>query len=124
MEVGMADSVLMITWGSPVRGREERGLDVFNEALGLYGRLQQEGRIEGFDVALLQPNGLMDGFIALRGSAEQLSALRQDDEFRRTTVAASLIVDDFRLIDGSTGEGIARDMELYREAVAQVPQAV
>ena len=120
----MADSVLMITWGSPVRGREERGLDVFNEALGLYGRLQQEGRIEGFDVALLQPNGLMDGFIALRGSAEQLSALRQDEEFRRTTVAASLIVDDFRLIDGSTGEGIARDMELYREAVAQVPQAV
>jgi hypothetical protein len=124
MEVGMADSVLMITWGSPVRGREERGLDVFNEALGLYGRLQQEGRIEGFDVALLQPNGLMDGFIALRGSAEQLSALRQDEEFRRTTVAASLIVDDFRLIDGSTGEGIARDMELYREAVSQVPQAV
>jgi hypothetical protein len=124
MEVGMADSVLMITWGSPVRGREERGLDVFNEALGLYGRLQQEGRIEGFDVALLQPNGLMDGFIALRGSAEQLSALRQDDEFRRTTVAASLIVEDFRLIDGSTGEGIASDMELYREAVAQVPQAV
>jgi hypothetical protein len=124
MEVGMADSVLMITWGSPVRGREERGLDVFNEALGLYGRLQQEGRIEGFDVALLQPNGLMNGFIALRGSAEQLSALRQDDEFRRTTVAASLIVDDFQLIDGSTGEGVARDMELYREAVAQVPQAV
>jgi hypothetical protein len=122
MEVGMADSVLMITWGSPVRGREERGLDVFNEALGLYGRLQQEGRIEGFDVALMQPNGLMDGFIALRGSAEQLSALRQDEEFRRTTVAASLIVDDFRLIDGSTGEGIARDMELYREAVSQVPQ--
>jgi hypothetical protein len=124
MEVGMADSVLMITWGSPVRGREERGLDVFNEALGLYGRLQQEGRIEGFDVALLQPNGLMDGFIALRGSTEQMSALRQDEEFRRTTVAASLIVDDFRLIDGSTGEGVARDMELYREAVAQVPQAV
>jgi hypothetical protein len=120
----MADSVLMITWGPPVHGREERGLDVFNEAIGLYGRLQQDGRIEGFDVAILQPNGLMNGFIALRGSAEQLSALRQDEEFRRTTIAASLIVDDLQLIDGSTGEGIASDMELYREAVSQVPQNV
>jgi hypothetical protein len=118
----MADTVLMITWGPPVRGREERGLEVFNDALGLYGRLQQEGRIEGFDVAILQPNGLMNGFIALRGSTEQLNALRQDEEFRRTTVAASLIVEDFRLIEGSTGEGIARDIELYREGVSQVPQ--
>jgi hypothetical protein len=122
MEVGMADSILMVTWGPPVRGREERGLEVFNETLGLYGRLQQEGRIEGFDVALLEPNGLMDGFIALRGSAEQLSGLRQDDEFRRTLVSASLIVEDLRMIEGSTGEGIARDVEMYREAVSQVPQ--
>jgi hypothetical protein len=120
----MADSVLMVTWGPPVRGREERGLDVFNETIGLYGRFQQEGRIEGFDVAILDPNGLMDGFIALRGSAEQLSAIRQDEEFRRMTVAASLIVEDLQLIDGSTGEGIAREIEVYREAVSQVPQAV
>ena len=118
----MADSVLMITWGEPVHGREERGLDVFNESMGLYGRFQQDGRIEGFDVAILDPNGLMAGFIALRGSAEQLSAIRQDEEFRAITVAASLIVRDLQLIDGSTGEGIARDIEVYREAVSQVPQ--
>jgi len=118
----MADSVLMITWGPPVHGREERGLDVFNEAMGLYGRLQQEGRIESFDVAILEPNGLMDGFIALRGSAEQLSALRQDEEFRRTTVDASLIVEDLQLIVGSTGEGVAREMAMYSEAISKVPQ--
>jgi hypothetical protein len=120
----MADSILMITWGSPVRGREEKGLEVFNESMGLYGRFQQEGRIEGFDVALLEPNGLMDGYIAIRGSVEQLQALRQDDDFRRTQVAASLIVDDLRLIMGTTNEGIARDMALYQEAISQVPQAV
>jgi hypothetical protein len=120
----MADSVLMITWGPPVRGREERGLDVFNESMGLYGRLQQEGRIEGFDVALLEPNGLMAGCITLRGSAQQLSTLRQDEEFRRVTVAASLIVEDLQLIDGRVGEGIAGEIEMYREAVAQVPQTV
>jgi hypothetical protein len=64
----------------------------------------------------------MDGFMALRGSAEQMDAVRRDDEFRRTIVAASLIVEDLQLIDGSTGEGIAREIEVYREAVSQVPQ--
>ncbi len=118
----MADSVLMITWGPPVHGREERGLEVFNESIGLYGRFQQDGRIEGFDVALMVPNGLMDGFIALRGSTDQLNAIKQDDDFRRTLTAASLIVNDLRLIDGSTGEGLARDIELYAEAISQVPQ--
>ena len=118
----MADSVLLITWGSPVRGREERGLEVFNETVGFYGRMQQEGRIEGFDVALLEPNGLADGYIAIRGSVEQLGALRQDDEFRANLVAAGLIVDDLRLINGSTNEGIARDMAVYQAAVAKVPQ--
>src|SRR5947209_5777936 len=54
--VRMADRVLFISWGSPVHGREEHGLEVFNEALGMYGRMQQDGRIEGFDVTLLDPN--------------------------------------------------------------------
>jgi hypothetical protein len=120
----MADSVLLITWGAPVHGREERGLEVFNEAVGFYGRLQQESRIEGFDVALLEPNGLMDGYMCISGSADQLSALRQDDEFRRVMTDASLIVHDLRLIAGSTNEGIARDMAVYQAAISKVPQAV
>ena len=30
----MADRVLFIGWSTPVRGREERGLEVFNESIG------------------------------------------------------------------------------------------
>jgi hypothetical protein len=119
----MADSVLMITWGPPVHGREERGLEVFNESIGLYGRFQQDGLIESFDVALMVPNGFMDGFIALRGSTDQLNAIKQDEDFRRTLTDASLIVSDLRLIDGSTGDGLARDIELYTEAISKVPQS-
>jgi hypothetical protein len=118
----MADRMLFIGWGAPVRGREERGLDVFNEAVGLYGRMQQEGRIERFDVALLQPNAELNGFVTLHGSAEQLAAIREDAEFRRMTIAASLIVDGLRQIDGVTNEGVAEQMALYQEAAAKVPQ--
>jgi hypothetical protein len=118
----MADRVLFIGWGSPVRGSEERGLEVFNEALGLLGRMQQDGRIEGFDVALLEPNGELNGYVAIRGSAEQIAELRADEEFRRNTVDASLIVDKLRHVEGYTNEGVAREMAMYQEAIAKVPQ--
>jgi hypothetical protein len=118
----MADRILFISWGTPVRGSEERGLEVFNEALGLYGRLQQAGRIEGFDVSLLEPNGEMSGYMQLRGSAAQLADVREDDEFRRVMIEASLVVDDLRQIDGATNEGVAREIAMYQEAIAKVPQ--
>jgi hypothetical protein len=118
----MADRVLFISWGQPVRGLEERGLEVFNEAVGLYGRMQQDGRIESFDVTLMTPNGELNGYMALRGSADQLAAVREIEDFQRVTIDAALIVDDLRLIDGYANEGIARQMALYQEATAKVPQ--
>jgi hypothetical protein len=118
----MADRMLFISWGTPVRGLEERGLDVFNEAIGLLGRMQQEGRIESFDVALLAPNADMNGYVAVHGSAAQIDALRQDPEFLRNTADAMMIVDRLRHIEGYTNEGVARQMDLYREAIAKVPQ--
>jgi len=118
----MADRVLFISWGTPVRGREERGLEVFNETVGLYGRMQQEGRIESFDVVLLEPAGELNGYIELHGSSEQIAALRNDEEFQRNTIEASLIVDGLRQVEGVTNEEIARQMTLYQESLARVPQ--
>jgi hypothetical protein len=118
----MADRVLFIGWETPVRGREERGLEVFNESIGLYGRMQQEGRIEKFNVVLLDPAGDLNGYIELHGSAEQLSAARESEDFRRTLIDASLIVDGLRVIDGFTNEGVAREMAFYQESIARVPQ--
>jgi hypothetical protein len=119
----MADRVLFISWGATVRGREERGLEVFNETMGYYGRLQQEGKIESFDVALLEPHGDIDGYIQLHGSAQQLAALREEEEFQRTTIDASLIVEDLKLVDGWTNEAIATQMAMYQEAISKVPQS-
>lgn len=120
----MADRVLFMSWGTPVRGLEVRGLEVFSEGLGILGRMQQDGRIEGFDVVLLEPNGELKGYIQAHGSAEQITALRQDEEFIRNTIDASLIVEDLRHVEGFTNEGVARQMGLYQEAIGQVPQRV
>jgi len=118
----MADRVLLIGWGTAVRGREERALEVFDEAVGILGRMQQEERIEKMDVVLLDPNAELAGFMVVHGSAEQLAALRQDEEFLQNTTDAELIVDGLRHIEGYTNEGVPRMMDVFRQAVAKVPQ--
>ena len=118
----MADRLQFIGWGTPVRGREERALEVFNESMGLYGRMQQDGRIESFSVTLLSPNALLNGYVELRGTAAQMAALQEDEEFIRTTAAASLIVENFNVLSGYANEGVATQMGVYAEAIAGVPQ--
>jgi hypothetical protein len=118
----MADRVLFIGWQAPVRGAEERSLEVFNEALGILGRMQQDSRIERFEVALLEPNADLGGFIAIHGTADQLAALKEDPEFRRNTIDAALSVDGMRHIDGYANEGVATQMAMFQQALGQVPQ--
>lgn len=119
----MADRMLMVCWGAPVRGREDRGVEVFNEAVGLAGRMQQDGRIESFDIALFSPNSDMQGYLQMRGSAEQIAALALDEEFTRNTADAGLIVENLRHLQGVCNEGVAQLMEYYADARAKVPQA-
>lgn len=97
-------------------------MEVFNEAVGILGRKQQDGRIERFDVVLLEPVAGLNGYITIHGTAEQIAALRQDDEFRRNMVDATLCVDGIQHIEGFANEGVAREMAIYQEAISQVPQ--
>jgi hypothetical protein len=118
----MADRVIFLSWGESVAGREERGLEIFNEAVGFYGRMQQEGRIESFDVVLLTPNAGIEGYMELHGSAQQLNDLREDPEYLRLLMAAGTIVHDLNVVEGYTGTGVAQMMELYQGVIAGSPQ--
>jgi hypothetical protein len=118
----MADRVLFVGWGMPVRGREERAIEVFNESVGLYGRMQQDGRIESFDLVLLGANTALGGCALLNGTAAQVAALQEDEEFRRTIIDASMIVEGLNVIAGYANEGVGAEMALYAEAAAKVPQ--
>jgi hypothetical protein len=120
----MADAGLFIGWGAPVHGREEKGLEVFNEALAYYGRQQDAGAIEGSEVVLLYPHGGdLAGFILVRGSREQIDAIRADDEFARINVRASLVVERLGVVDAALGEGLGEQIALYQEAISEVTPA-
>lgn len=118
----MADRTLCLTWGQVARGREAHSLEVFNDALGYYAALQEDGRIERFDVMLLSPGGGIDGLMILQGSHDQLDAVKEDERFQRITIDAGLVVDELRVLDGYVNEGVARPMALFQEAASQVPQ--
>ena len=113
----------VISWGPPWPAARTR-TRVFTSH-GFCGRMQQEGRIEKFDVVLFQPNGELNGYIELHGSAEQIAAVHEDEEFQRNTVDASLVVDILRHVDGATNDEVARQFAYRtRRRVARVPQAV
>ena len=114
----MADSALFIGWGQVVRGREKRAVDVFNETVGYYGGLQGDGKIEDFEVVLLTPHGGdLQGFALLRGSEDQIAAIQTDEEFQRMMIRADQIVESLGIVTGGIGEGIARGMAQYQEAI-------
>ena len=117
----MAESGLFIGWGQVVRGREKRAVEVFNESVSYWGGLQNEGKIESFEVVLLAPHGGdLAGFALLRGSAEQMAALRSDDEFDRRITRADLIVDRQGVVDAVLGEGIGNAMSIYQGEIDEL----
>ena len=117
----MADAGLFIGWGEVVRGREDRSLEVFNETLELYGQMQSDGRIESFEVALLNPHGGdLQGFVMLRGTEAQIDAVGRDEDFQRVMTKGSLVVENLGIIPAAINEGLARAMAIYQEEIAVV----
>jgi hypothetical protein len=117
----MADAGLFIGWGAPVRGREAKGLDIFNEALAYYGRLQQDGVIESFEAVILEPHGGdLQGFILIRGSQEKLAQLRVDDEFNRMSTRAAQIIDGLGVVGAALGDGLLQAISTYQEATSEL----
>lgn len=117
----MAGEVLFIGWGPVVRGREERALQVFQETMEYYGRLQEEGQIEGFEPVILGPHGGdLAGFAMLRGERSKLAQIRFSDEFERMTTRAMGIVDNIGVLPGYTGEALARMMGLFQESAREL----
>ena len=117
----MAEMGVFIGWGPPVRGREARGLDVFQESVAYWGRLQQEGQIESFEVVLLYPHGGdLYGFALLRGRGESLDAIRATDEFNDLVARAGVVVEGLGIVSAALGDSLGVQVQRYRQAVEEL----
>jgi hypothetical protein len=105
----MATGALMIGWGHVVPGREQKSLQVFNEAIQYYTQLVQKGTIESFEPVALEPHGGdLQGFVLVRGDREKLNALRTSEEFLRLNNRAALVVNNLGVINAFIGEELQR----------------
>jgi hypothetical protein len=117
----MATGALVIGWGPTVRGRELKALQVFNEAIQFYTRLQQQGTIESFEPVALEPHGGdLNGFLILRGDREKLNALRSSEEFLHLTNRAAQIVDNLGVITAFIGEELQRQFADFGTQAAEL----
>jgi hypothetical protein len=117
----MAEMGLFTGWGPPVRGREAKSLEVFNEAVAYWGRQQEQGRIESFEVVLLYPHGGdLAGFLLARGSRAELAAIQAEDEFQRLSTRAGMIVEGFGVVACALGDSLGQVIGLFQEATGEL----
>jgi hypothetical protein len=107
----MADSILFLGWGTPVRGREREAINVFQESVEYWGRLQGEGKVESLQVALLGPHGGdLNGFAVLQGEAESLDEVQRSEEWQVLITRANLIVESLGVVPGVVGDELGAQL--------------
>ena len=120
----MAGEALFLGWGQVVRGREQLALEIFQETIAYYGKLQEDGRISSFHACLLAPHsGDLAGFIMLHGEQSAIDSIRSDPEFLRIQTRAGSVVDNLGVVSAYTGEALAQVMGLFGDVSQELPQA-
>ena len=117
----MANAALFIGWDAPVRGREQKALEVFGESIAYWEGLQKEGAIESFQTYILEPHGGdLNGFALLLGEPAQLAEARARADFQRMVARAGLIIENLGVIGAVTGEGLNEQMGVFAEQIAEL----
>jgi len=101
------DTALFIGWNRPIAGREQQALQLFEASMGYYSGLAADKRIASFEPVLLSAHaGDLNGFVLLRGSAEQIDKVRRDEKFIDIMTEAQYCVDQVGVVDAVIAEGM------------------
>lgn len=66
--------------------------------------MQQEGKIERFEVVALEPHGSdLNGFVLVTGDREAVAHLRTEDEYVSIMVGVQLVHRNVRVVGAYTG---------------------
>jgi hypothetical protein len=120
----MAKGALVSTWGSPVRGREMKGLDVFGEALTYFDKLAKQGRIQGVRTYVANTGDMtvLAGMLIVEGELSELQAVQLEPEYQKITAKAENIVDHLtiHLMTGGSPDDIAEAIGSATETLGEL----
>ena len=112
----MDKGALFISWGPIIAGRETQAKQVLGEALQYCEGLQRSGRIDTFDVVVLEPHGGdLGGFVLLKGDKTKMATLRVDPEFIRIIVGAQLVHQKVGVVGAYSGAGMQALFGVWEE---------
>jgi hypothetical protein len=108
------NGAVVISWGTPVRGREAKTLEVFGKALAHFDALAKAGRIHGHQ-EFQSRTGRSTGFMLVTGEIDELLAIQQTDEVIDLTQMGATICEDFRvtLYEGGTEKATTESIGRY-----------
>ncbi len=106
----MADIALFIFWGKIVPGRERRAVKVYDDLRKYLEKAHRSGDIRGFETGVFGPASGLGGFLAVRGSDDQLSSLRSSRRFRLLMLRTKLVVDNLKVAKALLGANIFEQM--------------
>jgi hypothetical protein len=112
---------MFVGWGDTIPERELKSLEVFQEALAYWTRLEQEGTIESFDTVALSPHsGKLAGFAVIKGDPDKLSSVWRSDEFSRLNARAQLVIQHFGVVDAYVGDDLTNLYGVYAQAATEL----
>ena len=114
-------NAMFVGWGTPVRGRGAQANRVFGEWVEQLGTWQSKGSIKSFTpVFLAVRGGELSGFFLVVGEPAKLAELYKGEEMRRAVTRAELIVENFGVVMGMTGDEVGKQMALWNAQVADL----
>jgi hypothetical protein len=115
----MADRVLFIGWNRPVIGREKQANQLFQKVMKYNAKLQADGRIESFEPVILSAHGGdLNGFILLKGSAQKLAEIREDNAFVDLVIEGGYCLEGYGIVAGYTGEGLTNVLSRWSKLLS------
>ena len=117
----MADYGLFIGWGALVRGRELKGLEVFNEAIQFWADHVKKGNVESFEPVLMTPHGGdLAGFLLIKGDAAKLDQIKRSDEYLALNTRAGQVVDNLGFVDCLMGAKLQGQLAEFKTNTADI----
>jgi hypothetical protein len=100
---------------------ELKSLQVFSEDVAYWQGLQEQGEIESFEAVTLEPHGgELLGFVVMRGEREKFNHACYSDEFLRLNARAGLVINNFGVVAGFSGEALNRQFASFQEQASEL----
>ncbi len=111
----MANAAILIEWGMPRDGRENKALEVFFSTMQNWEQWKAAGRIESFHTFGTLSGNMEQraGFIVVMGTEQQIAALHKADDYRQQLVKVITIGVNVTITNCETGDAMATRMQRY-----------